>query len=66
MKQTFSSKNSPQKQQGVCVCVCVCVNGPVNSQVYMEMQRVKNSKNNLKEKQHWKTWLPDKGQKLRL
>jgi len=52
--------------QGVCVCVCVCVNGPVNSQVYMEMQRVKNSKNNLKEKQHWKTWLPDKGQKLRL
>jgi len=43
------------KMQGVCVCVCVCVNGPVNSQVYMEMQRVKNSKNNLKEKQHWKT-----------
>lgn len=27
----------------------MCVYGPVNSKVYMEMQRVKNSKSNLKE-----------------
>lgn len=28
--------------------MCVCVYGPVKTKVYMEMQRVKNSKSNLK------------------